>query len=105
MTVFPTNLITYLLDEFQARLCRASCSVWAISGNNSSRVSLLPEIMILSPISGEMFTATTSQLSEFSFNLSGGAWFVIPLLVFFWVFLWMVVRYDTSSGIATCKIQ
>lgn len=28
-------LITYLLVEFQARVCRASCNVDAISGNNS----------------------------------------------------------------------
>ena len=75
--------MTYLLEEFHARLCLASCSVWAFSGNSSSSVSLLPEIMIHSPISGDMFTATTSQLSEFSFNFGGGVWFVNPLVVFF----------------------
>ena len=56
------DLITYLLEEFQARVCLASCKVEAISGNNSSKVSLDPEIMILSPISGAMFTATTSHV-------------------------------------------
>ena len=31
-------LITYLLEEFQASVCRASCKVEAISGNNSCKV-------------------------------------------------------------------
>ena len=93
-------LMTYLLDEFHARLCRASCRVWAISGNNSSSVSLLPEIIIRSPISGEMFTATTSQLSMVSLDFGTGLWldWDTPLVVFFWPFLWRFPRYDTSSG-------
>ena len=58
---FSTDLMTYLLVLFQARLCLVSCRVEEISGNTSSMVSLTPEIMILSPISGDTFRATTSQ--------------------------------------------
>ena len=58
---FLTDLMTYLLVLFQARLCLVSCSVWDISGKTSSMVSLTPDIMIRSPISGDTFRATTSQ--------------------------------------------
>ena len=53
--------MTYLLVVFQARLCLVSCRVEEISGKTSSMVSRTPEIMIRSPISGDTFSATTSQ--------------------------------------------
>ena len=78
--------MTYLLDVFQARVCRVSCNVCDNSGNSPSNVSRepedisccvkiicnnqkifeqhQPEIMILSPISGATWRATTSQTPE-----------------------------------------
>ena len=56
-----SHLMTNLLVLFQARLCLVSCRVGEISGKISSIVSLIPDIMILSPISGDTLSARTSQ--------------------------------------------
>ena len=96
---FSTDLMTYLLVLFQARLCLVSCRVEEISGNTSSMVSLTPEIMILSPISGDTFRATTSQ------SWPARVWWVLVVLVVRWMFpllreevLWCkFVSWVTSS--------